>query len=106
MLHSALNELVSTALVENHQVAILGDFKTATPRGRWGYSQWSATGKEDLVMNEWVKTSGLTKVLQHSKPIPTWRLNEGTKKAMLDRVFVTPDASPIPESLHSGIVQI
>ncbi len=46
-------------------------------------------------MNEWVQTSGLTEVLQHGKP--TWRPNEVTKKAMLDRVFVIPDACPLPE---------
>ncbi len=94
---STLNELVSSALVENHQVAILGDFNAAPPGCRWGYSQWSATRKEDLVMNEWVQTSGLTEVLQHGKPTPTWRPNEGTKKAILDRVFVTPEACPLPE---------
>jgi hypothetical protein len=38
-------------------------------------------------MNEWVQTSDLTEVLQHGKLTPTWRQNEGTKKAMLDRVF-------------------
>jgi hypothetical protein len=54
LLRSTLNELVSAALVENHRVAILGDFIAAPPGGRWGYSKWSATGKEDLVMNEWV----------------------------------------------------
>jgi hypothetical protein len=97
MLRSTLNELVSAALVENHRVAILGDFNAAPPGGRWGYSKWRAIGKEDLVMNEWVQASGLTEVLQHGKPTPTWRPNEGTKKAMLDRVFVTPDARLIPE---------
>jgi hypothetical protein len=48
-------------------------------------------------MNKWVQTIGLTEVLQHGKPTPTWRPNECTKKAMLDRVFVTPDACPLPE---------
>jgi hypothetical protein len=97
LLCSTLNELVSTAIAEIHQVAILGDFNAASPGGRWGYSQWGATGKEDLVMNEWVQTNGLTEVLQHGKPTPTWRPNKGTKKARLDRVFVTPDACPLPE---------
>jgi hypothetical protein len=68
LIRSTLNELVSTALVENHQVTILGDLNAAPPGGRWGYPQWSTTGKEDLVMNEWVQTSGLTEVLQHGKP--------------------------------------
>ncbi len=48
-------------------------------------------------MNEWVQASGLIEILQQGKPTPTWRPSVGTKKAMLDRVFVTPDTRPIPE---------
>ena len=55
--------------------------------------------KDDLAMNEWVQASGLTEILQQGKPTPTWRPSEGTKRAMLDRVFVTPDARPTPELL-------
>jgi hypothetical protein len=36
---STLNAVVSAALVENHQVVILGDLNAAPPEGRWGYSQ-------------------------------------------------------------------
>jgi hypothetical protein len=100
-MRSTLHELVSAARVENHQVAILGDFNAAPLEGRCGYSRRSATVQEDLIMNEWVQTSGLTEVLQHGKPDPTWRPNEGPglQKAILDRVFVAPDVYPLPELL-------
>jgi hypothetical protein len=96
-MRSTLHELVSAARVENHQVAILGDFNTAPPEGRQGYSRWSTMVQEDLIMNERVQTSCLTEVLQHGKLTPTWRPNESPKKAMLDRVFVAPDVYPLPE---------
>jgi hypothetical protein len=70
-MRSTLYELVSAARAENHQVAILGDFNAAPLEGRWGYSRWRATMKEDLIMNEWMQTSGLTEVLQHGKPTQT-----------------------------------
>jgi hypothetical protein len=58
---------------------------------------WSTTVKEDLIMNDWVQTSNLPEVLQQGNSTPTWKPNEGPKKAMLDRMFVTPDALLSPE---------
>ncbi len=97
LMRSTLHALVSAAQAENHQVAILGDFNAAPIEGRWVYFRWSASVKEDLIMNEWAQTSGLTEVLQHGKSTPTWRLNQGPEKVMLDRVYVTPDTCPLPE---------
>jgi hypothetical protein len=45
-------------------------------------------------MNEWVQARNLTEVLHQGRPPPTWKPNEGPKKApwLLDRVVVTPEA--------------
>jgi hypothetical protein len=105
LMRSTLYELVSAARAENHQVAILGDFNAAPLEGRWGYSRWRATMKEDLIMNEWVQTSGLTEVLQHGKPTQTWRPNEGPKKAMTG-CWLPQMLAPCQSSQYNGIVQI
>ena len=77
------------ARLDGHQMAILGYFNAAPPGGRWGYSQWSVTVREDQTMSDWVETIDLTEVLQQEKLTPTWKPSEGPQKAMLDSVFVT-----------------
>jgi hypothetical protein len=42
----------NTYMIENHHAVILGDVNAAPPGGIWEYSQWSATRKENLVMNK------------------------------------------------------
>jgi hypothetical protein len=77
---------------------MLGDFNAAPPGGRWGYSRWSATVKEDLIMNEWIQTNNLTEVFHQGEPTPTWKSSEGPQEAALDRVLVTQDA-PLTRAL-------
>ena len=107
LVQQTLQDIVTTAQNENHRVVILGDFNAAPPGGRWGYSRWSATVKEDRIMNEWIQTTNLTEVFYQGKPTPTWKPSEGLQEATLDRVLVTQDALPSPELLvqwHSPIM--
>ena len=97
LVQHTLQDIVTTAQNENHRVVILGDFNAAPPGGRWGYSRWSATVKEDRIMNEWIQTTNLTEVFYQGKPTPTWKPSEGLQEATLDRVLVTQDAPPSPE---------
>ena len=86
---------------EGHRIAILGDFNAAPPEGRWGYSKWSATVREDRTMTDWVNKSNLIEVLQRGKPTSTWKPSEGPQSAALDRVFVSRDELPQLElSVH------
>ncbi len=48
--------------------------------------------KEYQTMNDWVRTTNLTEVLQQGKSAPTWKPNEAPQETLLDRVLVTPDA--------------
>ncbi len=106
LLRSTLNELVSAALVENHRVAVLGDFNAAPPGGRWGYSKWSSTGKEDLVMNEWVQASGLTEVLHMAnRPQRGGRAKARRKQCLIGCLLLQMPA-PYQSSWYSGIVHI
>jgi len=97
LVRNTLHDLVEKARKDGHRVAILGDFNAAPPGGRWGYSKWSAAAKEDQTMNDWVRTTNLTEVLQHEKPTPTWKPSEGPQEATLDRVLVTHDDLPLLE---------
>ncbi len=107
LMQHTLQEIVTAAQKENHRVAIVGDFNAAPPRGRLGYSRWSATVKEDLIMNEWIQKNNLTEVFHQGKPTPTWKPSEGPQEAALDRVLVTPAVmlSPHQSSWCSGTVQ-
>ena len=89
LLRATLHGIIDQASKDTQPVVILGDFNSAPPRGRWGYSRWSATFKEDSLMETWVRASALTEVAQTGKLIPTWKSNAGVQKAVLDRVFVS-----------------
>ena len=52
LIRHTLHDLVEKARKDGHRVAILGDFNAAPPGGRWGYSKWSATAKEDQTMTD------------------------------------------------------
>ena len=59
---AALNNLTTEANAKGHRVAFLGDFNAAPPGGRWGYSKWSVTAKEDQTMTDWITKTALTEV--------------------------------------------
>ena len=94
LVRSTIASVVEKAKKEDHRIVILGDFNAAPPGGRWGYSKWSAAVAEDRTMNDWVRGTNLTEVLQQSKPTPTWRPSEGPQEATLDRVFTTRESLP------------
>ena len=60
LLRATLHGIIDQASKDTQPVVILGDFNSAPPQGRWGYSRWSATFKEDSLRETWVHASALT----------------------------------------------
>ncbi len=64
-----------------------------------GYPKWSAAVADDQNMNDWVRATNLTEILQQSKPTP----NEGPHEATLDQVFITHESSPFRRFQFNGV---
>jgi exonuclease III len=100
-LRESLHSIIKQAREDRNQVVILGDFNAAPPNGRWGYSKWSTAFKEDILMEDWVRTSVLTEISYHEGLSPTWKSSAGMQTAILDRIFVSPANSRSMElSVH------
>jgi exonuclease III len=59
---NTLQESLTKARQDGHNVLIMGDFNAAPPDGCWGYATGSDTVQEDYTMETWIRDADRTEV--------------------------------------------
>jgi hypothetical protein len=84
LLQDTLGTVLTAARAEGKRAALLRDFNTAPPGGRWGYANGSRVVQEDRTMEDWMLANYLADLLPGLLSKPTWRPSEGPQLVVLE----------------------